>query len=80
MKRSKPKDYIENFTYNVTYLRKKHKISKKTMSQILGISIYNINKIEKGILPPRLNCDLIFEIQNKFNINATDVLERKLKK
>ena len=39
------------------------------MSQALGISIYYVKQIEKGILPPRLKIDVIFRIKESFNIS-----------
>jgi len=43
---------IENFLYNIAWLRKNNGISKKNMAKILKISVPTLNKIENGIHPP----------------------------
>ena len=53
---------------NIKFLRQKHKLTKTQMSQILGVSIKTLNRLENGILPPRISCELIFRIQRHFGI------------
>ncbi len=69
---------VENFTYNVAKLRKINNFSLKEMSERLDISIYSINQIEKGILPPKLKADIVFTIKKRFNIPPKDLFEKKL--
>ena len=59
---------IKNFINNIAYLRKKNGLSKKEMATILNISIYALNKIERGELPPKLSIEIIFNLQKHFKI------------
>lgn len=61
-------DAIKIFSQNVMYLRKSHNITKKEMVKILGIGINSLNKLEQGILPPRLSVKILFRIRNYFGI------------
>lgn len=80
MKKVQKEKAIDIFTFNVAWIRKENNISKKRMAEILGISIYTLNKIENGILPPKLKVDVIFNIKNYFNVPVNYILEKKLKK
>lgn len=64
----KTKKEIQAFCKNVKVLRTSFKLSKKSMSKILGIGISSLNKIESGVLPPRLNCDVLFRIYAIFKV------------
>jgi transcriptional regulator with XRE-family HTH domain len=57
---------IQIFCQNVKYLRAKNRLSKKNMAHILGIGIGSLNKLEQGILPPTLGCNILFHILNAF--------------
>ncbi len=59
---------IKAFCKNVKALRETFNLSKKSMSNILGIGISSLNKIESGVLPPRLNCDVLFRIYAIFKV------------
>ena len=72
------KDVIEVFTNNVVWLRKINNISKRKMCEILEIGIGSLNKIEKGILPPRLSVDVLFAIAHYFEISAEKLVGEKL--
>lgn len=65
------KNELSIFTTNIITLRKNHNLSKKEMAKILGISIYMLNKIETGIIPKNLNCDVLFKIHKHFNIHPS---------
>ena len=71
---------IQNFMYNIAWLRKQNNLSKKEMAKILNISVYHINKLEKGVLPNHLSADLVFNIRNHFGIHPTKQFGEKLKK
>ena len=75
----KPKNYAEIFMLNMTWLRRTHGLSKKQMSKICHISIQSLNKIESGILPPKLNVDIVFHIQKHFGIPAADLFKELYK-
>lgn len=36
------------------------------MAKILGIGITTLNKIEQGVLPPRLSAEILFRIREYF--------------
>ena len=48
------------------------------MSELLGIGIKSLNKIEKGEVPPRLSANVIFNIWRYFHIRPKDLLGGKL--
>ena len=80
MKNIELNNEFENFLYNIVYLRKTNNLSKKEMAGILGISIYSLNMLEKGIIPTRLGVEIIFKIQQHFSVSAKDLFEKKLSK
>ena len=75
---NKTSDELKILIHNITYLRKKYGISKKKMSELLGIGIKSLNKIEKGEVPPRLSANVIFNIWRYFHIRPKDLLGGKL--
>ena len=58
------------FCENFTKLRKKHGYTKKKMSEICGISVATINKMEKGIFPIRLKVDIFEPLYYHFGIRS----------
>ncbi len=80
MKILQKNEVIDILTYNIAHIRKANNISKKKMAEILEIGIYSLNKIEKGILPPRLGVTILFRIQEYFNISIKAQLDEKIKK
>jgi len=70
------KDEINNFINNIAYLRKKNGLSKKEMANVLNISVYVLNKIEKGELPKKLSVEIVFNLQKYFKISP----EKQFKK
>ena len=60
---------------NIKFLRQKHNLSKTQMSNILGISIQTLNRIENGILPSRISCEVLFRIQSNFGIRARELFQ-----
>ena len=63
------KDEINNFINNISYLRKKNGLSKKEMANVLNISVYALNEIEKGKFPKKLSIEIIFKLQKHFKIS-----------
>jgi len=59
---------IQLFCSNITWLRKKHGLTKKTMAAALGIGLYTLNKLEAGQLPPRLSCRIFDVVYCKFAV------------
>ena len=62
----------KNLLYNITWLRRHHRFSKKDMAKILGIGVNTLNKIEKGELPPHLSVDILFRENAAFGISPRD--------
>ena len=74
------KKQLENFMYNIVWLRNHNKLSKKKMSEILEISLWQLNKIEKGIFPKKIQVEMIFSIWHYFGIHPAIQFSKKLKK
>lgn len=71
------KEDIANYLYNMKWLRKHHNLSKKAMAKILDISTSSLNKIENGIMPPRLGIKIIHNIYNSFGILSEEMFTRR---
>ena len=48
-------------------------MTQREMAHKLGISISTLTKIEKGIIPPRLSCSILFRVQREFGIHPKDL-------
>ncbi len=59
---------IDNFLKNIVYLRNKNNFSKKEMAKKLKISLYSLNIIENGKIPPNLTVELLLNIEKEFDI------------
>lgn len=72
-------DNIMKFlSHNVLYLRTKNDITKKEMAKILGIGITTLNKIEQGVLPPRLSVEMLFRIRDYFGVSLSLLVSANL--
>ena len=69
---------IEFLSHNVLYLRETHNITKKEMAKILGIGIKSLNKIERGLLPPKLSVRVLFRIRDRFGIPLSLLVSKKM--
>jgi len=63
------KSDVQILCQNIKYLRREHELSKGEMAHILGVGIRTLNDIERGILPPRISCEMLFRIQHHFGIS-----------
>ena len=63
------------FSQNMKKIRKNAQLTQREMAQKLGISIASLSKIEKGILPPRLSCSILFRIHKEFGVHPKDLFE-----
>ncbi len=70
----KNKNEAQIFMKNVKSLRRYYGLSKKEMAEIMNVSVYTINKIEKENLPPKLSVTAIFDLQEYFGIKAEDLV------
>ena len=69
---------IKYLSYNILCLRRTNNLTKKEMAKILGIGIASLNKIEQGILPPRLSVTILFKIQAHFGIPLSFQISKKV--
>ena len=67
------RDEIAILCHNIRQLRRKENLSKREMARKLAIGEYSLTKIEKGILPPRLSCEIIFQIDKEFGIRPKEL-------
>lgn len=72
------KTELENFVYNIKWLRRQYGLSRKQMADILEIGIWSIGKLEKGEMPPRLGINVFFAVQKYFGISPAAQLSRRL--
>ena len=68
----------ENMLYNIAWLRKYHRISKKRMAKMLLIGAASLNRIEKGEMPPRLGAGVLMRVYLKFGIRPAELVARRL--
>lgn len=69
---------VENFMYNLTFLRKKFGISKRKMAELLQVDLRTLTKIENGIVPGRTMVRLLFEIEDRLYIPCGRLLRERL--
>lgn len=78
MKKGKHEDSkIQNFLYNIAWLRKHHHLTKKKMAALLGIGIFSLIKIENGRLPKKLTIEAVEKIYFNFGIDPEEQFSRK---
>lgn len=70
---------LDIFMKNIVWLRKKNELTKKEMAKILGISVCSLNKIEKGVFPPRTKVDIVVAIHCRFGIGPSEMVTELLK-
>lgn len=66
-------DEIQTFCNNVRILRKSRKITRKEMCAALKIGMKTLNKIESGVLPPKLSCDVIYRLSVYFDVTPKEL-------
>lgn len=74
MKRQTPEQAYAIFMYNVAWLRKHHGLTKREMANIMHIGTESLNKLENGLLPPRMSIEVFFFIQDHFGISPYEQL------
>ena len=70
----KHENEIQILCKNIKTLRTREKLSRKEMASRLGIGVFSLTKLEKGILPPYLTCEFLFSIQSQFGVSPKDML------
>lgn len=69
---------MNNFMYNIVWLRKNCGLSKKKMAELLCIGIGSLNKLESGRIPPKLNVEVLFQVWEHFNVHPSEMFKHKL--
>ena len=73
----KSDEMTDIFCDNIRFLRKTRGFSFQKMSEIMGISVYKLKKIESGVLPPSLDVGVLFGLQIAFEIKCADFLSER---
>lgn len=68
---------LQNLIYNIAWLRREHRISKKEMALLLGVGMVNMNKIEKGEVPRRLGASSVIALCQRFGVLSSDLFAKK---
>lgn len=66
---------LENFARNIAKLRKEQGISKREMAGALGIGRWSMDKLDAGMIPPRLGAEVLFYAAHYFGISISDLLQ-----
>ena len=66
------------FCANMLQLRQRLGLSKKEMAACLKISLYSLNRLEAGEIPPRVTVELLWELWDRFGVSPGAMLEREL--
>ncbi len=63
---------IAVFCQNVKLLRVSRGLNQKEMAKLLGIGVQSLRQVEHGVLPPRLSCDIVFHLHQKFGLSPSE--------
>ena len=69
---------IQVLCENIKLIRTTLGLSKKEMAQKIRISVYSLNKLERGIIPPRLPCDFLIYIHWEFGVTPSQMFMPRL--
>ena len=72
MRNEQNREQIENFLYNIAWLRKHHGLSKKEMAARLEISVWRLTQMERGTLPPTTDVDVVMRIYKEFGVRPSE--------
>ena len=61
------------FCENVKKLRLTNILTKKEMAKKMRIGIASLTKIENGIIPPQLDCKVIFYLSREFELQPNEL-------
>lgn len=71
-------DELGVIAHNITWLRKKHGLSKKEMVRLLGVGTASISTMEKGMFPPRTGINALFLTSKHFHIPVCKLCSKLL--
>ena len=69
---------VENFLYNIKWLRHNARLTQTAMAKRLGVSIKTLKAIESGQLPAHTSVNILFRIDREFGIPPIEQFRRKL--
>ena len=69
---------LENFMYNLAWLRKKHGLSRTRMAAILGIRISTLDRLERGDLPEDLPAEVLLHLMRWYCLTPSALLSGHL--
>ena len=75
---STSREELNNFMYNVAWLRRTMGISKREMAKRLGVGGKTLDLMEQGRVPPRLSASVIFAVERQFCVDRCALLSRRL--
>lgn len=64
--------------FNMTFLRRKHCLSKVAMAKLLRVSVRTLNRLEQGDVPHTLGVSILFNLYRHFGICPSAILEQRL--
>ena len=71
-------EQLLNFCDNVRLLRRRAGLTQKEMAKRLGVGAVSISMLEKGTVPKRLSCEVLFRLALEFGASPTDLLKKRL--
>ena len=72
--RAKSEQQIKIFCKNVKKLRIANNLTKTEMARLLDISVYALSLLERGVLPHRMNCMVLYNIHDNFGVMPSEML------
>ena len=67
-----------NLLHNLTFLRRRYSLSKKDIARLLRTSLYSLNLLEIGTIPPQLGAEMLLRAQACFDITIQDLFGKRL--
>ena len=63
------------FSQHIRRIRIENRMTQKEMANRLEIGVRTLSMIERGILPGRLSCEILFRVQEQFGIHPRDLFK-----
>lgn len=70
-------DVRQLFCKNIVLIREKYLFSEREMARSLGISVRQMKKIEKGVLPDRMTARIIFRASRCFGVPPRELFLKR---
>lgn len=66
---------LEILCRNIIFLKNKWKLTQKELSEISGLSLYSIRRIQKGYCPDTLTVDVLFNLSKYYGIKISSLFD-----